>query len=125
MGEASFAASYTYSDGYYAQPDKILSQRAYDLMSFGAGLTLRNGIDARVWMRNALNTKIYSSLQTTFVDHARGPVPRTASKCADTYLRTLLIHGARAVLRHLHCTSTRPKVGLRAWPRGATPISPR
>jgi iron complex outermembrane receptor protein len=68
LGEASFDASYTYSDGYYAQPDNILRQPAYDLVSFGAGLTLNNGIDVRVWMRNALDTKIYSSLQAGTID---------------------------------------------------------
>jgi len=78
LGEASFDASYTYSDGYYTQPDNILRQPAYELMSFGAGLTLNKGINARVWMRNALNTKIYSSLQAgTFDSNETLQAPRT------------------------------------------------
>jgi iron complex outermembrane recepter protein len=78
LGEASFDASYTYSDGYYTQPDNILRQPAYELVSCGAGLALTNGISARVWMRNALNTKIYSSLQAgTFDSNETLEAPRT------------------------------------------------
>jgi len=61
LGEASFDASYSYNDGYFAQPDNILRQPAYNLVAFGARLTFHNGLFVRAWMRNALNTQMYGA----------------------------------------------------------------
>jgi iron complex outermembrane receptor protein len=68
LGEASFDVSDSYSDGFYSQPDNILRQRAYHLVSLGTGLKFHNGWSARAWMRNAADEKIYSNLQAGAFD---------------------------------------------------------
>jgi hypothetical protein len=78
LGEASFDASYTYNSGYFTQPDNILRQPSYNLVSFGGRLTFQSGLYVRVWMRNALNTQIYSANQAgTFDSGYSLEAPRT------------------------------------------------
>jgi iron complex outermembrane receptor protein len=70
--------SYTYNDGYFTQPDNILRQPAYNLAAAGAKLIFPSGINARLWMRNILNEKIFNTLQAgTFDSNASYQAPRT------------------------------------------------
>ena len=70
LGFAQLAldASYTYNAGYFTQPDNILRQPAYNLVSVGAGLNFHNGLSARAWVRNLLDTKVYNTLQAGSFD---------------------------------------------------------
>lgn len=78
VGELGLDVSYTYNDGYYMQPDNILRQPSYDLLSAGIGLTLRNGLSGRLWGRNLLNTTIFNTLQAGgFDSNASYQAPRT------------------------------------------------
>ncbi|WP_347269817.1 TonB-dependent receptor [Rhizorhabdus histidinilytica] len=70
--------SYTYNDGYFTQPDNILRQPSYNLLAAGARLDFPNGVNARLWMRNILNEKIFNTLQAgTFDSNASYQAPRT------------------------------------------------
>jgi iron complex outermembrane recepter protein len=70
--------SYTYNDGYFTQPDNILRQPSYNLLAGGAKLDFANGMNARLWMRNILNEKVFNTLQAgTFDSNASYQAPRT------------------------------------------------
>ena len=78
FGELALDASYTYNRGYYTQPDNILRQPSYDLLSAGATVTLHNGLSARVFARNLLNAAIFNTLAAgSFDSNASYQAPRT------------------------------------------------
>jgi iron complex outermembrane receptor protein len=62
FGNVTLDASYSYNDGFFAQPDNILRQPAYNLLGFGAAVNFNNGLTARAWVRNATNEKIYVAI---------------------------------------------------------------
>lgn len=71
-------ASWTYNDGYYTQPDNILRQPSYNLVSAGATLAFGNGLSARIWGRNLLNEDIFTTLLAgSNASNASYQAPRT------------------------------------------------
>ncbi|HVW71472.1 MAG TPA: TonB-dependent receptor [Steroidobacteraceae bacterium] len=71
-------ASYNYDNGYFSQPDNILRQPAYRMISAGARLSFPDGFSVRFWGNNLADAKVATTLAAgTFNSNAAYMPPRT------------------------------------------------
>jgi outer membrane receptor protein involved in Fe transport len=78
FAELGLDASYNYNDGYFTQPDNILRQASYNMISSGAELTFPNQMSVRVWGRNLGNAKVATTLAAGSIDsNVAYQAPRT------------------------------------------------
>lgn len=75
IGEVGLSVSYSYNDGYYAQPDNVFAEPSFGLLNGAVTLTLDNGVDLQVWGRNLTDEKVTLNLASNNLSTAAGYRP--------------------------------------------------